>query len=119
MEGGQDSGAGGDKLPGGMVAAQAQTQQSAGAKKSEGAAGGRLPTDVLQSIVDKVFVGMNKEGLSEFHIQFKDNVLAGSSLKISAKNGKVSATFTTTNANVKRLIQSSEASSRAPSAARG
>jgi len=63
---------------------------------------------VLQAIVDKVMVGLNKEGLSEFHIQFKDNVLAGSGLKISAKNGQVSAAFTTTNANVKRLLLASE-----------
>jgi hypothetical protein len=106
--GGKESGAGGDKMPGQGGLPMTQAQQVATTQKTEGAAGARLPADVLQSIVDKVFVGMNKEGLSEFHIQFKDNVLAGSSLKISAKNGKVSATFTTTNANVKRLIQSSE-----------
>lgn len=107
--GSKDSGAGGDKLPGqGAPMTQAQAQQVQTAQKTEGAAGARLPPDVLQSIVDKVFVGMNKAGLSEFHIQFKDDVLAGSSLKVSAKDGKVSATFTTTNANVKRLIESSE-----------
>ena len=107
--GGKESGAGGDKMPGeGTPMTQAQAQQVSTAQKTDGAAGARLPTEVLQSIVDKCFVGMNKQGLSEFHIQFKDDVLAGSSLRISAKDGKVSATFTTTNANVKRLIQSSE-----------
>ncbi|MBI5507933.1 MAG: hypothetical protein HY903_04160 [Deltaproteobacteria bacterium] len=109
MGGGKESGAGGDKMPGqGLPMAAAQGQMVTSTAKTEGAAGARLPQDVLQAIVDKVFVGMNKEGLSEFHIQFKDNVLAGSSLKISAKDGKVSATFNTTNSGVKRLIESSE-----------
>ncbi len=109
MGGGKDSG-GGDKGMGtqGSATPQAAGQNVQATTKTEGAAGARLPTETLNALVDKVFVGLNKEGLSEFHIQFKDNVLAGSSLKVSAKDGKVSATFHTTNANVKRLITSSE-----------
>jgi hypothetical protein len=76
----------------------------------KGAGGPRLSPEVIAEIVKRVMVtcGENLEGLKEFIIEFRENVLAGSRLKVSAKNGKISATFETENADVRRLIKSSE-----------
>jgi len=68
----------------------------------------QIPAEVLQQLVARVMVGVNTEGLNEFHIQFRENVLAGSSLKITAKDGKITAQFTTQDVNVKRLLKASE-----------
>jgi hypothetical protein len=68
----------------------------------------RLPPEVIQKIVERVMVGVNTEGLNEFHIQFHEHVLSGSSLSVTAKDGKITARFTTDDVNVKRLLKASE-----------
>src|SRR2546427_734795 len=61
-----------------------------------------------EELVKRVMVGVNPQGLSEFHIEFRENVLAGSRLTITAKDGKISAQFATPDANTKRLLKASE-----------
>jgi hypothetical protein len=87
--------------------AQAETALHA----SEAAAAAKapqLPQHLLQEIVKRVMVGVNEEGLSEMHIEFNSDVLAGSWLKISAKDGKINARFKTDDVNIRRLLKASE-----------
>lgn len=67
-----------------------------------------LPQRLLQEIVRRVMIGVNDEGLSEMQIELSADVLAGSWLKISAKDGKITAKFETGDANVRRLLEASE-----------
>jgi hypothetical protein len=102
--GGKEMGQQGNLAGQSQVIAQSQAAHAGAARGAQGT----IPAEVMQQIVERVMVGVNKEGLSEFHIEFKENVLAGSSLRLTAQGGKVSAHFRTTDANVKRLLQASE-----------
>jgi hypothetical protein len=92
----------------GQGIAQAQGAQAGGPAQVQGSAAPQLPQAVIQQIVERVMVGVNQEGLSQFRIEFKDNVLSGSVLTLTAKDGKVSAHFETRDVNVKRLLKASE-----------
>ena len=78
------------------------------AQAAQGARGPQIPPHVLQEIVRRVMVGVNEEGLSEFHIEFRQDILAGSSLRLRAKDGKINAKFYSRDKNVGRLIKASE-----------
>ncbi len=109
-----DGGGGGKEMGGrdgfgaaGQGVAEAKGAQVHGAEAAAQAAP-KLPAEVIRQIVERVMVGVNKEGLSEFRIELKDNVLGGTALSLSAKDGKIFAKFETRDQNVKRLIQASE-----------
>ncbi|MFC1610690.1 hypothetical protein ACFL6C_07020 [Myxococcota bacterium] len=109
-EGGKEMGSG-QQQPGGLGLAHADGAPSPHAtatQQAQTAQAGHIPPEVIQQIVERVLVGVNKEGLNEFHIEFKENVLAGSSLRLTAKDGKISAKFSTHDVNVKRLLKASE-----------
>jgi hypothetical protein len=92
----------------GQGVAQTQGAQASGPAQVQGKSGPQLPQAVIQQIVERVMVGVNKEGLSQFRIELKENVLAGSVLTITAKDGKISAHFETRDKNVGRLLKASE-----------
>ncbi len=107
--GGGDTG--GDAGAEGQLAGQGHVMQPARAlptAEAKGAAGARLPQHVLDELVKRVLVGVNAQGISEFQIEFRENVLAGSRLFVSAEGGKISARFETPDASVKRLLKASE-----------
>lgn len=107
--GGKEMGSQSDGFgPAGQGVAQAQGAQTSGAAQVQGSAAAQLPQAVIQQIVERVMVGVNQEGLSQFRIEFKDNVLSGSVLTLTAKDGKISAHFETRDVNVKRLLKASE-----------
>ena len=68
----------------------------------------QIPENILQEIVNRVFVGASTEGLTQFHIEFKEDILGGLRLEISAKDGKISAKFITSDKNIGRLLKASE-----------
>ncbi|MBT6177655.1 MAG: hypothetical protein HOI23_10450 [Deltaproteobacteria bacterium] len=68
----------------------------------------QIPQNILQEIVNRVFVGASTEGLTQFHVEFKEEVLGGLRLEISAKDGKISAKFITSDKNIGRLLKASE-----------
>ena len=68
----------------------------------------QIPENILQEIVNRVFVGANTEGLTQFHLEFKEEILGGLRLEISAKDGKISAKFITSDKNIGRLLKASE-----------
>ena len=76
--------------------------------RAEAAGTQNLPPQAIQEIVKRVMVGINAEGLGQFHIEFKQDVLGGLRLQVEAKDGKVSAKFITDDVNIQRLLKASE-----------
>lgn len=102
---------GGDASPesGGLAAGVEGMETVASVAGPSAVRGGALPETALREIVEKVFVGKNIKGLSEFHIEFKGSHLEGLRVQISTENdGTVRARFSTDDVNMNRLLKSSE-----------
>lgn len=65
----------------------------------------RIATEIAQKIVEKVRVGTNAAGKMEFQIDFRQDVLSGLSVKVSAKNGKISAVFSGSDKDVLKMLE--------------
>ena len=65
----------------------------------------RIATELAQKIVERVRVGTNAAGAAEFQIDLKGDVLAGLKMKISAKNGRISAVFQGSDKDVLKMIE--------------
>lgn len=64
-----------------------------------------MASEIAQKIVERVRVGTNAAGLAEFQIDLRGDVLSGLSIKVSARNGKISATFSGTNRDVLKMLE--------------
>lgn len=64
-----------------------------------------IANEIAQKIVERVRVGTNGAGAAEFQIDLRSNVLSGLSIKLSAKNGKISAVFSGSDRDVLKMIQ--------------
>lgn len=64
----------------------------------------QIASEIAQKIVERVRVGTNAVGASEFQIDLRSNVLSGLSIKLSAQNGKIKATFSGNNREVLKLL---------------
>lgn len=64
-----------------------------------------LASEIAQKIVDRIRVGTNAAGNAEFQIDLRSDVLSGLSIKVSARNGKISATFSGTNREVLKQLE--------------
>ncbi len=68
-----------------------------------------MASEIAQKIVERVRVGTNAAGNAEFQIDLRGDVLKGLSIKVSARNGKISATFSGSDREVlKQLEEASE-----------
>lgn len=65
----------------------------------------RIASEIAQKIVEKVRVGTNAAGKMEMQIDLRSDVLSGMSVKISAKNGKISAVFQGNDKDVLKMIE--------------
>lgn len=65
----------------------------------------KVANEVAQKIVERVRVGTNAAGKMEFQIDLKGEVLSGMSIKVSAKNGKISAVFSGSDKDVLKMIE--------------
>ncbi|MEW6729821.1 MAG: flagellar hook-length control protein FliK [Acidobacteriota bacterium] len=63
-----------------------------------------IPTKMIDQIVQEVRLGINARGEVEFQFDLKSEVLDGLKLKISTKDGQVSASFIAENVHVKDTI---------------
>jgi hypothetical protein len=79
----------------------------------------KVANEVAQKIVDKVRIGTNAMGKTEFQIDLRSDVLAGLSVKISANNGKISAVFQGSDKDVMKLIEEQGDALKAALGARG
>jgi hypothetical protein len=64
-----------------------------------------IANEIAQKIVERVRVGTNGAGAAEFQIDLRSNVLSGLSIKLSAKNGKISAVFSGRDRDVLKMIE--------------
>ncbi len=90
------------------IAGAAAASQAAGPAAAQGANAPQIPEAILQELVKRVMVGVDKSGIGNFVIQLKDDVLGGATLQISAKDGKINAKFTVNDENIARLLKASE-----------
>ena len=79
----------------------------------------KVANELAQKIVEKVRIGTNAMGKTEFQIDLKGDVLAGLSVKVSAKNGKISAVFSGSDKDVLKLIEEQGEALKAALGARG
>ncbi|ABF89551.1 hypothetical protein MXAN_2444 [Myxococcus xanthus DK 1622] len=91
--------------------------------KPKGTAGSErlraLATEIAQKIVDRVRVGTNAAGNAEFQIDLRGDVLSGLSIKVSARNGKISATFSGSNREVLKQLEGASEGLRSALSGRG
>jgi hypothetical protein len=64
-----------------------------------------IANEIAQKIVERVRVGTNGAGAAEFQIDLRSNVLSGLSIKLSSKNGKISAVFSGSDREVLKMIE--------------
>ncbi|RKH10743.1 flagellar hook-length control protein FliK [Corallococcus praedator] len=65
----------------------------------------QMASEIAQKIVERVRVGTNALGNAEFQIDLRGDVLNGLSIKVSARNGKISATFSGSDRDTLKLLE--------------
>jgi len=105
-----DGGAGMDFGGGGQPGAglAAGTSAVAQAEQAQGPQAPQIPSELIRELVNKVYAGVTPEGLSQFTVELKSDVLGGARLDIVAEGGKISCTVHTSDKNTGRLIKASE-----------
>jgi hypothetical protein len=79
----------------------------------------QLANEIAQKIVERVRVGTNALGNAEFQIDLRGNVLSGLQVKVSAKNGRISAVFSGRDRDVLRMLEEQEQALSAALTSRG
>jgi hypothetical protein len=79
----------------------------------------RIATEIAQKIVERVRVGTNAAGNAEFQIDLRSNVLSGLQVKVSAKNGRISAVFSGSDKDVLKMLEEHEESLKGALQSRG
>jgi len=79
----------------------------------------KAAAEIAQKIVERVRVGANAAGRMEFQIDMKSDVLGGMSVKVSSKNGKISAVFSGSDRDVLKMLEEQSESLKAALSARG
>ncbi len=92
----------------------AKTKEASGSDRLR-----KVANEVAQKIVDKVRIGTNAMGKTEFQIDLRSDVLSGLSVKISAHNGKIKAVFQGSDKDVLKMIEEQGDALRAALGARG
>lgn len=91
-------------------------------KKNETQSSDRLrkaAAEIAQKIVERVRVGTNATGKMEFQIDLKNDVLGGMSVKVSSKNGKITAVFSGSDKEVLKMLEEQSESLKTALGARG
>ncbi len=91
-------------------------------KKNETQSSDRLrkaAAEIAQKIVERVRVGTNALGKMEFQIDLKSEVLGGMSVKVSSKNGKITAVFSGADRDVLKLLEEQSETLKSALSARG
>ncbi len=95
----------------GMAAeAAAKAQRGGAAAPAEAAQGARpveIPEAVMDALVKDIYVGVDVNGVSMFHVELKPDVFGGGSLQVKAQDGKVQLSFGGLDKNAQALVHSS------------
>lgn len=67
----------------------------------------RIPDAVINQLINQVYLSIDKKGLQNLVIEFKDGVLGGGQVAVSSKDGKVSLRFSGLDAQSKSLLRNS------------
>ncbi len=78
-----------------------------------------LANEIAQKIVQSVRVGRNAEGMAEFQIDLKSNVLSGLSIKLSGSNGRIRAHFSGRDREVLKMLREQSEGLKAALSQRG
>ena len=79
----------------------------------------RMASEIAQKIVERVRVGTNSLGNAEFQIDMRNDVMGGMTVKVSAKNGKISAVFSGSDKNVLKMLEEQAESLKGALSSRG
>ncbi len=105
--GGSDGDSG--QMGGGQMGMAMQQQQVAATSEVQSAGGTvKIPQALIASLVKACGLKVDPKGLTEFQIDLRDDVLGGSSVKVSANGRKISATVVSSDSNIRRLFKASE-----------
>jgi flagellar hook-length control protein FliK len=66
--------------------------------------GPKIPTQMLDKIVDQARVGVNAKGAPEFQFELKGDVLGGLKMRMNMEGGKLNAVFIAENSDIRRFI---------------
>ncbi|MBJ6763109.1 flagellar hook-length control protein FliK [Myxococcaceae bacterium JPH2] len=64
-----------------------------------------MASEIAQKIVERVRIGTNAAGNAEFQLDLRGDVLNGLSIKVSARNGKISAVFSGSDRQVLKMLE--------------
>jgi flagellar hook-length control protein FliK len=78
-----------------------------------------IANEIAQKIVERVRVGTNAAGNAEFQIDLRNDVLKGLSIKLTAKNGKIQATFSGNDREVLKMLEEQRETLKKALAGRG
>lgn len=78
-----------------------------------------IANEIAQKIVERVRVGTNAAGNAEFQIDLRNDVLKGLSIKLSARNGKIHATFSGSDREVLKMLEGQREALKSALAGRG
>ncbi|MBN8231378.1 flagellar hook-length control protein FliK [Corallococcus macrosporus] len=78
-----------------------------------------MANEIAQKIVERVRVGTNAAGNAEFQIDLRGDVLNGLSIKVSAKNGKISAVFSGNDRDTLKMLEEQSEGLRSALGGRG
>jgi hypothetical protein len=78
-----------------------------------------IANEIAQKIVERVRVGTNAAGNAEFQIDLRNDVLKGLSIKLTAKNGKIQATFSGNDRDVLKMLEEQRETLKSALAGRG
>ncbi|MCK6549439.1 hypothetical protein L6R52_26605 [Myxococcota bacterium] len=84
-------------------AAAVQAAQTSAAKHEP-----RIPQEVIDKIVSAIQAAHLADGRTEMQVELKGTMLEGVKLKVSAKNGKVTCTFSGCDRDTKNLLEASK-----------
>lgn len=79
----------------------------------------KAAAEIAAKIVERVRVGTNAMGKMEFQIDLKNDVLGGMSVKVSSKNGKISAVFSGSDKDVLKMLEEQSEALKTALGARG
>jgi flagellar hook-length control protein FliK len=78
-----------------------------------------IANEIAQKIVERVRVGTNAAGNAEFQIDLRNDVLKGLTIKLTAKNGKIQATFSGNDREVLKMLEEQRETLKKALAGRG
>ncbi|MCB9638796.1 MAG: flagellar hook-length control protein FliK [Myxococcales bacterium] len=87
---------------------QGQSQIQQGGNLSTSATvevrGAKIPTAMMEKMMDQARVGVNEVGAPEFQFDLKGDVLGGMKMRISMENGQLKAIFVAENPEVRKFM---------------